>query len=142
MAMEARHPDHVRAFITFDNEKAHLVFAGADMFLMPSLYEPCGLSQMIAMRYGTVPVVRKTGGLADTVTDLSDNLSSGGGFVMENYDHIELASIIRRAAKAFDSRVAWQRVVKRIMALDFSWKEPMLRYESLYKRILKYGAGE
>ncbi len=142
MEMETRYPDQVRAFITFDTEKAHLVFAGADMFLMPSLYEPCGLSQLIAMRYGTVPIVRSTGGLADTVTGFSADLSSGSGFVMENYDPVELAGIIRRAVESYGNRIAWQKVVKRIMALDFSWKEPVLRYESLYHKAWKYGAGE
>ena len=142
MELETRYPDHVRAFITFDSEKAHLIYAGADMFLMPSLFEPCGLGQLIAMRYGTVPIVRETGGLADTVKKLSANLSSGNGFVIKNYDYMELADIIRRAAECYGNQPAWQKVVKRIMALDFSWKEPVLRYESLYTKAVKYNAGE
>jgi starch synthase len=137
MALEARYPEHVRAFITFDNKKAHLIYAGADMFLMPSLYEPCGLGQLIAMRYGTVPIVRRTGGLADTVEPLSKDISSGSGFVFDNYDAAELTRAVAVAVEAYRDRAAWGKVVKRIMALDFSWKESASRYEMLYEKILR-----
>jgi len=136
-AIEARYPDNVKVFITFDNKKAHLIYAGADIFLMPSKWEPCGLGQLIAMRYGTVPVVRKTGGLADTVQNLSDDLKLGTGFVFDGYNAVDLALALTRAAGAYSNRIDWNRIMCRIMEQDFTWREPADRYEQLYRSALE-----
>jgi len=140
LRLEARHPGNVRAYVTYDNAKAHLVYAGSDLFLMPSLWEPCGLGQMIAMRYGTLPVVRNTGGLADTVRNLSGDLGQGTGFVFSEYSARALAFTLKRAVEAFKDKAAWQQSVKRVMELDFSWQGPAQRYEAVYGRALELDA--
>jgi len=140
LRLESKYPDNVRAYIMYDNTKAHLIYAGSDLFLMPSLWEPCGLGQMIAMRYGTLPVVRNTGGLADTVQNLKSNLEQGTGFVFSEYSAKALAFTLRKAAEAFNNKASWQQVVKRIMELDFSWRMPAQRYQALYRRALELKA--
>ena len=137
LQLEAKYPDNIRAYITYDNAKAHLIYAGSDLFLMPSLWEPCGLGQMIAMHYGTLPVVRNTGGLADTVRNLSSDLKQGTGFVFSEYSAKALTFALKKAAEAFSNKAAWQRAVKRVMELDFSWQEPARRYQSLYTKALE-----
>jgi starch synthase len=140
--LESRYPDSVKAFITFDNDKAHLLYAGSDLFLMPSQWEPCGLGQMIAMKYGTVPVVRKTGGLADTVHNLSQDLKHGTGFVFNDYSSQALVFTLKKAVAAFSERPAWERVIRRVMAEDLSWREPAEKYEALYQRALELNISE
>jgi len=140
LQLESKYPGNVRAYITYDNTKAHLVYAGSDLFLMPSLWEPCGLGQMIAMRYGTLPVVRNTGGLADTVRNLSSDLGQGTGFVFSEYSAKALAFTLKKAVEAFNNKAAWQRAVKRVMGLDFSWHVPAQRYQALYDRALELKA--
>ena len=135
--LEAKYPENVRAFITYDNVKAHLLYAGADMFLMPSLWEPCGLGQMIAMRYGTIPVVRRTGGLADTVHNLDGDLSHGTGFVFKDYSAKALVFAVRKAVAAYGNKPAWEEVIRRVMEEDFSWDDPAEKYESLYNKALE-----
>ena len=134
--LEAKFQANVRAFITYDNARAHLIYAGADLFLMPSKWEPCGLSQMIAMRYGTVPVVRKTGGLADTVSNLSQDMKRGTGCVFNEYSSVELVAAVKKATGLFKDKAAWKRVMQRIMKQDFDWQGPAEKYESLYKMAL------
>ena len=134
--LEAKYPGNVKAFITYDNAIAHLIYAGADLFLMPSKWEPCGLSQMIAMRYGTVPVVRKTGGLADTVSNLSQDMKRGTGCVFNEYSSAELVAALKKATGLFKDKVAWKRVIQRVMKQDFAWQGPAEKYESLYKMAL------
>jgi starch synthase len=95
---------------------------------------------MIAMRYGTLPVVRNTGGLADTVSNLSSDLAQGTGFVFSEYSAKALAFTLKKAAEAFKDKAAWQRAVKHVMALDFSWQGPARRYEALYGRALELRA--
>lgn len=133
-ALEARHPESVSANLTFDNELAHWIEAGSDMFLMPSRYEPCGLNQMYSLRYGTVPVVRATGGLADTVTDYDPDSDSGTGFVFDDYTAEAMESAITRALAAYSDGDAWIRLMKRGMALDFSWGTSARKYVGLYER--------
>jgi starch synthase len=140
LQLESRYPDNVRAYITYDNARAHLIYAGSDLFLMPSLWEPCGLGQMIAMRYGTLPVVRNTGGLADTVTNLSSDLAQGTGFVFSEYSAKALAFTLKKAAEAFKNKAAWRGAAKRAMELDFSWQVPAHRYQALYGRALELKA--
>jgi starch synthase len=113
-----------------------LVYAGSDMFLMPSRFEPCGLGQMIAMKYGTIPIVRKTGGLADTVENLSPEGRRGTGFTFEQYRSSELLFAIRRAVEAFHQPKLWKELVQRAMKQDFSWDVSAGKYVELYGKML------
>jgi starch synthase len=134
-AVGRTHPGRVGLFLAFDERLAHLIYAGADVFLMPSRYEPCGLGQMSAMRYGALPVVTRTGGLADTVVDAT--LAGGTGFVFdEATPEALLAALARaRAALADPERLAAMR--RAGMAADFSWQASALRYLSLYRSLLR-----
>lgn len=131
------HPDKVAVCFGFAEDLAPLIYAGSDIFLMPSKFEPCGLGQMIAMRYGTVPVVRRTGGLADTVSDTSTDLSEGHGFVFDDYHPDAMLAAIDRALNAYQSRTAWTGLVRRIMSADFSWRSSAMKYEIAYKKALE-----
>jgi len=127
-----KYPDRLSAFIDYDERLAHLIYSGGDMFLMPSRFEPCGLGQLIAMRYGAIPVVRHTGGLADTVKDVTQ--TNGNGFVFQNYTGIEMVEAIKRAEESFYHRAEWQNLMRRNMKLDFSWKASARKYEEIYLR--------
>jgi starch synthase len=127
-----KYPDRLSAFIDYDERLAHLIYSGSDMFLMPSRFEPCGLGQLIAMRYGAIPVVRHTGGLADTVKDVTQ--ANGNGFVFQNYTGIEMLEAIKRAEASFYRRPEWQNLMRRNMKLDFSWKASARKYEEIYLR--------
>jgi starch synthase len=118
----------------FQEKLAPRIYAGADMFLMPSLYEPCGLGQMIALRYGTIPIVRRTGGLADTVIDVDEDPKRGNGFVFEPYQGGAFLDAVLRAKVNFEKPRAWQKLVKRAMAADFSWKGSAHRYVEVYEK--------
>ncbi|MCX8126026.1 MAG: glycogen synthase GlgA [Dehalococcoidia bacterium] len=133
----ARHPDRIAVYIGFAEDLAPLIYAGSDIFLMPSRFEPCGLSQMIAMRYGAVPVVRRTGGLADTVPDVNVDFTEGHGFVFDDYHPDALIAAIDRALTAYQNRGVWNGLVKRIMGLDFSWRVPAREYEMVYKKAME-----
>jgi starch synthase len=109
---------------------ARLIYSGADMLLMPSRFEPCGLGQLIAMRYGAVPIVRNIGGLADTVKDVAQ--VNGNGFVFENYTVLEMLEAIKRAEESFLHRAEWHSLMKRNMKLDFSWNISARKYEEVY----------
>ncbi|MBL7209421.1 MAG: glycogen synthase [Dehalococcoidia bacterium] len=132
-----RYSSQLAAFLTFDDVLAHLIYAGCDIFLMPSRFEPCGLGQLIAMRYGAVPVVRHTGGLADTVRDLTEDLNEGSGFVFRDYDSEAMSIAVQRAVDAYKDREGWNKVMRRIMALDFSWGSSAEKYQALYHRALE-----
>lgn len=131
--LESRYPGKVRMFLVLDFSLAQLIFAGCDIYLSPSRFEPCGLSHLIAMHYGAIPVVRNTGGLAETVEDCPADLSTGLGFVFENYDARELVAALRRALGAFQHKDKWRRLVMRAMKADFSWKKSLPKYEALYR---------
>lgn len=133
-----KYPARARMFFTFDPSLAQLIYAGCDIFLMPSRFEPCGLGQLIAFRYGTIPVVRHTGGLIDTVQNCSPDLSSGNGFVFERYEAEELVAAIRRAWAAFQQKEKWHQLMRRVMMLDFSWDAAAKKYEDLYYRALHH----
>lgn len=136
-AME-RYPQKVAVFLAFDDALAHLIYGGCDMFLMPSRFEPCGLGQMVAMHYGAVPIVRHTGGLADTVQDLTPDLSRGSGFVFLDYNAEAMTVAIKRAIAAYATqREAWHGIIKRIMDIDFSWQSSAKKYESVYRKALE-----
>jgi starch synthase len=134
--LEKRYPDHVRSIIDFDAKLAHKLYAGADIFLMPSRYEPCGLSQMIAMRYGTVPIARATGGLADTIRHISHKVNDGTGFLFDRPFPSVFASTLRRAIRFYQTPEVWQQIQKNGMAIDFSWKNSAQKYIDMYKSLL------
>ena len=115
----------------FDVALAHQIYAGSDLFLMPSRFEPCGLAQMISMRYGTIPIVRKTGGLADTVQHFSETTDSGNGFVFESYEANELLKIIREAVNCFQSK-HWNNLQRNAFDADFSWQQSATEYKKIY----------
>ena len=125
-------PDQVATAIRFDDPLASRIYAGSDIFLMPSRHEPCGLGQLIAMRYGSVPVVRATGGLADTVDDVDPANDTGVGFVFHRYDPIDFFGAVARALEVYRFPNAWQGVIRRGMARDSSWDVPAAAYELLY----------
>jgi starch synthase len=112
---------------------AHKIEAGADMFLMPSRYEPCGLNQIYSLRYGTVPIVRATGGLEDTVDAYDPATGEGTGFKFQEYSGQALLAAIRRALQVYRDPVAWRRLQARGMAKDFSWKASAAEYGRLYE---------
>jgi len=127
-----RYPGRVSVTIANDEKLAHLIYGGCDMFLMPSRFEPCGLGQMIAMRYGAVPVVRHTGGLADTVKDVTEE--TGNGFVFQDYTVSDMLGAIKRAGEGFNHREEWKNLMRHNMNLDFSWKASAAKYEDIYLR--------
>jgi starch synthase len=135
--LQERYPDKVSARFEFDHTLAHRMAAGADLVLIPSRYEPCGILQMYSLRYGTLPVVRATGGLEDTVVDVDDTPVRGNGFKFRGYAPEALWSAIRRALVRYRDRPAWQAIVRRAMALDFSWKRPAREYVALYEAAMK-----
>ncbi len=130
----ATYPTRFASYIGFNNELAHLITAGADMFLMPSLYEPCGLNQMYSLNYGTVPIVRKTGGLNDTVKDFHDFQQLGNGFSFNDPTPYALLTTISRALTIFKIKGSWKAIMKRGMTQDFSWQASAGRYLELYKQ--------
>ena len=119
--------------LSFASHLAPKVYAGSDIFLMPSHYEPCGLGQLIALRYGTVPVVRRTGGLADTVVDPAENPEAATGFTFATYDAQSLGDAIERALAVYADHPRWEALVRRGMACDFSWGRSAQHYETLYR---------
>ena len=135
-AVAHRHPDRIGVQLAFDNVTAHLIEAGADMFLMPSRYEPCGLNQMYSLRYGTLPIVRATGGLVDTVRDADADPEQGTGFSFDAYDPGALLDAVRRALEAFAKRDRWLDLIRRAMAQDHSWKRAARSYLDVYERAL------
>ena len=131
------YPDQMRILLRYDDELAKSIYAGCDMFLMPSRYEPCGLGQMIALRYGTVPVVRKTGGLTDTVTDYNANTGRGTGFVFDDYSAGALVDCLRRAREIFHDSRKWKRLMQAGMKQDFSWESSAKEYVKVYRKALR-----
>ncbi|MDO8960224.1 MAG: glycosyltransferase, partial [Rhodocyclaceae bacterium] len=128
------HPGQCAVDIGFSETQAHRIEAGADIFLMPSRFEPCGLNQMYSLRYGTPPVVRATGGLADTVIDAAD-AERGNGFVFAEPTAEALYAAIGRAVAAWHDQARWRRLQENGMAGDFSWAAPARRYAELYARL-------
>lgn len=129
----SQYPDKVSAYIGYSEEKAHKIYASADTFLMPSLFEPCGLSQMMSMRYGTIPIVRETGGLKDTVQAYNEYENTGTGFSFCNFNADDMKYVVEYAYHVFrDERKAWEDMMQRAMAQDFSWNKSAGEYEKLY----------
>ncbi len=136
--VQERHPDKMRCLIKFDEGLSRRIYAGSDLFLMPSIFEPCGLSQMIAMRYGSLPVVRETGGLKDTVKPYNKFDGSGTGFSFANINAHELLFVTKDALELYrHNQTAWQKLVQSAMSQDFSWRKSAEQYCTLYQQIVE-----
>ena len=133
--MALRHPQHLRVKVKFDNVVAHKIEAGSDMFLMPSRYEPGGLNQIYSLKYGTIPIVRATGGLDDTIDEQPNG--GGNGFKFWGYDSGALLDAIHRALGVFRNKTEWTEMMKRGMAQDFSWEKPAQEYVRVYERVVQ-----
>lgn len=132
-----KYPDRVSANICYSDDLAHKLYAAADAFLMPSRFEPCGLTQLISFRYGTVPIVRETGGLKDTVKPYNEYENSGDGFSFSNYNADEMLAVINYSKHIFfDKKREWNQIVDRGMANDFSWNASKFKYEGLYNYLI------
>ncbi len=129
-------PTKMSANIMFSNDLAHKVYAASDLFLMPSMFEPCGLSQLIAFAYGTIPIVRETGGLKDTVKPYNKFTGEGNGFSFYPYNASDMAYTIRMALGYFADKKVWNKLVTNAMKLDFSWKNSAQEYNNLYKNLI------
>jgi starch synthase len=135
-ALAAEHPTKIAVRLEFSDELAHRIEAGADIFVMPSQYKPCGLNQLYSLKYGTVPVVRATGGLVDTVVDASEAALSDGtatGFAFEEYTSQALADALHRACRAYEQRPLWRQLIETGMRQDWSWQRSAERYAEVYE---------
>jgi starch synthase len=140
-----RHPLKIGVRFEFSDRLAHLIEAASDMFLMPSRFEPCGLNQLYSLKYGTVPIVRATGGLADTVVNATDEALAAGtatGFSFHDYSAFALSETLRRAVSMFGQPKVWSRLVETGMRQDWSWNRSAREYTALYERIAaRVGSG-
>jgi starch synthase len=135
-AAAARYPSFFGLRIAYDDDLAHAIFAGSDIFLIPSRYEPCGLTQMYSLKYGAVPVVRATGGLDDTVQDYDPVSGTGNGFKFEAADPAALVKAVRRAVGLYSRKPAWSKLVRAGMESDFSWDRAAGEYQALYRKLV------
>ncbi|HET8823656.1 MAG TPA: glycogen synthase, partial [Terriglobales bacterium] len=133
--LQRHYPHKIAVKIAYDNKLAHKIEAGADMFLMPSHYEPCGLNQIYSLKYGTVPIVRATGGLDDTIEPWDPRTGKGTGFKFVEYTGEALLATIKRALEDFRDRTSWQQLMRNGMAKDFSWATSAREYSKLYERL-------
>ncbi len=133
-----RYPDKAAYLMTFNTPIAQKIYGGSDIFLMPSRSEPCGLGQMIAMRYGSIPVVRRTGGLADTVEDFNPRTGQGNGFTFSEYDSMLLYGAVVRALETYKYPAVWQDLMRRDMLADYSWQASATQYVTLYERAIEF----
>ena len=125
----------LKAIIAYNKDLSSKTYSGADLFLMPSRSEPCGLSQMIAARYGAVPIVRRTGGLRDTITPYNETKVSGNGFAFNDYNAEGMLRVIEEAAETYKDKETFAKIVKEAMTTDFSWKKSASEYEKLYLKL-------
>ncbi len=135
LELHQKYPLYVGVKIVYDDRLAHKIEAGADMFLMPSRFEPCGLNQIYSLKYGTVPIVRATGGLDDTITEYEEP-SGGNGFKFTRYVPEDLLEAVRRAARVYSNQQAWLSLMKRCMGCDFSWTRSAEKYLALYQSLI------
>lgn len=131
-----RYPERIGVYIAYDNKLAHKIEAGADIFLMPSRYEPCGLSQIYSLKYGTIPLVRATGGLDDTIQDYNSKDGTGNGFKFGEYKANAFLDKVKEALKIFSKREKWDQLMKNAMSEDFSWERSAKVYLGLYEKAL------
>ncbi len=137
-SLEAKYPDRFKCYIGYSDEIAQKIYAGSDIFLMPSKFEPCGLGQMIAMRYGTLPLVRETGGLKDTVAPFNVYTGEGTGFTFTNFNSYDLKEVMFLAINTYNNnKLAFKAMVKKAMEKDFSWKQSALAYIDLYNKLVR-----
>jgi starch synthase len=132
-----RHPRKFAAYLKFDREMASKIYAGSDLYLMPSKHEPCGISQLISSRYGSVPIVRATGGLIDTITDYKPETGEGNGFVFDTFDPIDMFHAIVRALEDYRHKKSWSKLIINVMRLEFSWERAAEIYLDVYKQALE-----
>jgi len=130
------YPDKVSAQITFDDTLARRMYAAADLFLMPSRFEPCGIGQLLSLRYFTVPIVRETGGLADTVKSYNEVTGEGNGFTFSNYNAHDMLFTIKRALSYYYNKDVWNKIRDNIKGLDYSWTNSAEEYLDLYKKLV------
>lgn len=130
------YPSKLSANITFNNTLAKKIYASSDMFLMPSLFEPCGIGQLLALRYGSIPIVRETGGLKDTVKAYNEYTKEGNGFSFRNYNAHDMLYTIKRALSFYNDKKTWNNLVKKAMLEDNSWKKSAIEYKKLYSSML------
>jgi len=140
--LKIKYPDRIGTHYTFDSALPRLIFGGADTVMIPSKYEPSGLVQMEAMRYGCIPIVRKVGGLADSVDDFDPKNNRGTGFVFEKYDTLALIIAFVRAYEIFKQKQEWEKLVKRVMAKDFSWEKSAKEYLKIFKLAVQTHKGD
>jgi len=133
--LPGKYPEKIGVKIGFDNALAHKIEAGADLFLMPSKFEPCGLNQMYSLKYGTIPVVRATGGLDDTIEDYNPLSGSGNGFKFSGYSGATLLEAVKRSIAVYCNRKAWRQLMAKAMACDFSWGKSAKEYVALYRKL-------
>ena len=136
-SLEDSYHDKVSAKIDFNSDLARKIYAGADMFLMPSISEPCGIAQMISSRYGTIPIVRETGGLKDSIKDAS--LGRGNGFTFKEESPEALCSAVKRALKVYENKEDWRKLIETVMNVDFSWAKSAEKYYNMYLSLLDIG---
>ncbi|RPJ08057.1 MAG: glycosyltransferase, partial [Deltaproteobacteria bacterium] len=131
-----KYPDRAGIRIAYDDRLAHKIEAGADLFLMPSRYEPCGLNQIYSLKYGTIPVVRATGGLDDTIVSYDPETGAGNGFKFARYDGNEFLEQIKTAVRTYHQSEHWKRLLRNAMTADFSWQRSAQSYLELYRKAL------
>ncbi len=134
---ESIYPHKVSVNIKFDNKLAHRIYAGCDFFLMPSRYEPCGLGQLIGLKYGTVPIVRKTGGLADTITAFDPDTRTGNGFLFERYSGQDLLGVLSKGYETYCDKDSFRALSENCMNFNFSWEVSAKKYKQLYESLLE-----
>ncbi len=136
-ALQKKYPKKLALSLEFNNQLAHLIEAGSDMFLMPSRYEPCGLNQMYSLKYGTIPIVRETGGLADTIQNANPSRGTGNGFVFKSYNSKEMLNTIKFALEVYRDKNVWEVLMLKGMRQDFSWNASAQQYIELYNKAIE-----
>jgi len=137
-ALQLEKRSHLGVKMAFDEALAHLIIAGSDLFLIPSRYEPCGLTQMYSLRYGTIPVVRAVGGLADTIQEFDPATLKGNGFRFKEYSAAALVEAVKKALSIYEQAPLWGSLIRNAMAADFSWERAAREYVELYQRLLRF----
>ena len=136
-SLEKKHSDNLKVYLEFDERRAHLIEAGSDIYLMPSLFEPCGLNQMYALKYGTPPIVHKVGGLADTIVDYNEETERGTGFVFDEFTSRAMLQSIERAINLFGEKRKWTKLMKNGMKQNYSWDKSALKYSELFEKLIE-----